>query len=441
MLSIPFVSTQTKLSNYLGETLMRRLKVRSLSARKTNTLRNLCVLCVSVVQIFLSACAQPTPVPPAGTFAPQLRDQPTLPPPTWTESAEEIALQNVERIAYLGRLDANTTPSTVFAYAFSPDGTRLAGLNNEQLIGWDLVSGRLVFNTARSEAVFVYYGADKSEVYTVNNSGVISIYDAETGAFKDSLEGQQAFNGIATYYADDGYLALGGIDGKVKVWDVAQRLSVVTIEAHRLQITALAFDANGERLATASDDQVVKIWDWRSRTQQLEVKATAVRMAFAPDGSQFAVGEFSQIQLFNAQDGSVLFTLNTGPGAVKDVLIYSPDSQYVLNGGDIPAMTVWDARTGALANQLPGVGGETMTAAFSPNGDILATAVLGGNVSLWDMNTIRAQTLNRADLNVGTRQILYADWTSDGFSLTLFDGTGPIQVWGIPAAAEATATP
>src|SRR6266496_821068 len=123
------------------------------------------------VLVLMTACTPTTPPPTttvqSGEFVPQQRDLPTLPPPVWVPVGQEIKLANVTNIAYLGRLDAQGIPSTVFAYAFSPDGSHLVGLNNEQLIGWDLVTGKLLFNTARLDAALVYYGADKTEVYTV----------------------------------------------------------------------------------------------------------------------------------------------------------------------------------------------------------------------------------------------------------------------------------
>jgi WD40 repeat protein len=118
---------------------------------------------------------------------------------------------------------------------------------------------------------------------------------------------------------------------------------------------------------------------------------------------------------------------------VTDVLEYSPDGQFVINGGGIPSMTVWDTKTGQLVNTLPGVGGDSTSASFSPDGTLLATSLLGGEVNLWDMSKIRDEVLNHAVLNVGTNQILYADWSGDGHLLLLFDATGPIQVWGIAA--------
>src|SRR5262249_42041442 len=150
---------------------------------------------------------------------------------------------------------------------------------------------------------------------------------------------------------------------------------------------------------------------------------SAFKVAFSPDGSQLAVGEDQQITVWNVADGKLTTTLTTGPRAQSDTVLYSPDGQYIVNGGSIQALTVWDPKSGRLVNTLPGAGGDENAVAFSHEGDLLVTSVLGGDVSLWDVSTMRAAKLNRATLNVGTRQILYADWSPDGFILLLVDAT------------------
>ncbi len=395
------------------------------------------LLGIAVIAAALVGCApQAQDTPPQSTFVPQPRDVPTQAPPIWIEAGAEITLANASQISYIGRLDALGTPSTIFAYAFSPDNTRLAGLNNEQLIVWDLITGRQIFSTARQDTQFVFYGADKAEVYTVDSTGLIRIYNADTGQSKTTIQGQDDFNNTVAYYGDQGWLALGSLKGTVKVWDVAARQSLVTIQAHNLQITCLGFSADGEQLATASDDLTIKIWNWRTKQTVAAAQAAARHLVFSPDGTQLAAGEVDKTTLWNTADGKLLQTLNTLPGST-DVLIYSPDNQYVANAGSgAPNMTVWDTKTGALVNTLPAVGGDSTSAAFSPNGDLLVTSVLGGDtVTLWDVSQIQSADLPHADLPVGTRQILYSDWTGDGFSLVLVDATGPIQIWGIPSQA------
>jgi len=393
------------------------------------------------ILILLAACAQTpaTELPPPGTFVPALRDQPTRPAPAWVESAEVVTLENAQRIANIGQLDAATAPSTVFAYAFSPDATRLAGLNNEQLIAWDLITGEIVFNTARDQALYVFYSADKLEIYTVDDVGQIDIYDADTGAAKDTLETQIPYNGTAAYYADQGWLALGGIDGTVQVWEPSARQSLATFTAGNGPVNAFAFSPDGQQLATSIENGATQVWDWRNKGSLASIPETATRLAFSPDGTQLAVGAEQKIDLWNVADSKQVYSLAAGPGGVADVLLYSPDGQFLLNGGGIPELTLWDTATGRLVNRLPGVGGDSTSAAFSPDGSLLVTSLLGGNVSLWDTGKLRDQELIRADLNVGTRQILYADWSGDGHLLLLFDATGPIQVWGV--AAQPTPTP
>ncbi|MCC6894359.1 MAG: WD40 repeat domain-containing protein [Anaerolineae bacterium] len=405
---------------------------------------------VMLLVVAAAACTPQTPtVPPTptlapiGTFMPQQRDVPTLPPPAWVNAGETITLENAPRLSYIGRLDAQGSPSTLFAYAFSPDGARLVGLNNLQIVGWNLISGQLLFNTDRLNALQVYYGADKDEIYTVDGTGQIRIYDAESGVSTQALNGQPAFNGSADYDSDNGLLALAGSDGSIKVWDVANRQSLVTINAHTLPITDLAFSSDHQRLASVSADNTVKVWDWRSRQPIAEIKATASKVVFAPDNTQLAVGENRQISIWSPQNATLINTLTTGPRAPTDVLVYSPDGQYIVNGGSIQSLTVWDTQTGKLVNTLPGAGGEANAVAFSGDGTLLATSVLGGDVILWDVTKLREDALTYAALNIGTRQILYTDWSPDGFVLLLVDATGPVQLWGIPAppSDEATATP
>ena len=388
----------------------------------------------------LAACGQATTSVPSGTFAPVPRDQPTQPAPAWKEGVEVITLNNAPAIANIGRLDTASTPSTVFAYALSPDGTRLAGLNNEQLITWDLITGQIVFNTAREDALNVFYGADKTEIYTVDGVGQINIYDADSGATKDQLSSQISYSGQSAYYPDEGWLALGGSDGSIQIWDPSARQSLVTFTAGNSPLRTLAFSADGQRLATSLEDGVTQVWDWHNKQSLANIPEIASRLVFSPDGAQLAVGGNTKIDLWDISAGKQIFSLATGPGGVTDVLEYSPDGQFVINGGGIPSMTVWDTKTGQLVNTLPGVGGDSTSASFSPDGTLLATSLLGGEVNLWDMSKIRDEVLNHAVLNVGTNQILYADWSGDGHLLLLFDATGPIQVWGI-AAQSPTAEP
>src|SRR5207253_888245 len=51
--------------------------------------------------------------------------------------------------------------------------------------------------------------------------------------------------------------------GLVKVWDVRTSRETLTLRGHRERISALAFSADGSRLASADFDDTVHLWDAR----------------------------------------------------------------------------------------------------------------------------------------------------------------------------------
>jgi WD40 repeat protein len=56
-------------------------------------------------------------------------------------------------------------------------------------------------------------------------------------------------------------LASASMDRTVKVWDAAAGQEVLTLKGHTDQVQSVAFSPDGKRLASASMDRTVKVWD------------------------------------------------------------------------------------------------------------------------------------------------------------------------------------
>lgn len=52
----------------------------------------------------------------------------------------------------------------------------------------------------------------------------------------------------------------GGSDAKVKLWDLTTRTCIQTITEHSDQVWAVAFNPDGSRLVSASDDKQVILY-------------------------------------------------------------------------------------------------------------------------------------------------------------------------------------
>ena len=383
--------------------------------------------------VVLAACARPTPDNQGVPHNP-----PTLIAPTqFVEAQQPVTLNNVANLKYLGRLDQPGTVSTIFSYALSPDATRLVALNNEEILAWNLLNGSLLFQTSRKDATRVFYSSDKTEVYAVNAGGMITVLDTNTGAIKNSFAGNPNYSGSLAYSADDGWLALGGTDGTVKVWDTYARQALATISADTGAVSALAFSADGTQLATAENDGLVRVWHWRDSSKVAEVTLdlpiTIRQVAFTPDASSLAIGTNRDARLWSLSNPKQIDTLDVGRGGAVQILQFSPDGRYLLAGNQSAGLTLWTVTSRALGAHLPDTQGDTLAASFSPDGNLLLTAVLNGKVSLWNLVQVTAQTVNQANLDVGTQQILNVEWTDDGRLLMFFDASGPIYLWGIGA--------
>ena len=56
-------------------------------------------------------------------------------------------------------------------------------------------------------------------------------------------------------------LASASWDNTVKVWDADTGQEVLTLKGHTYIVESVAFSPDGKRLASASDDGTVKVWD------------------------------------------------------------------------------------------------------------------------------------------------------------------------------------
>lgn len=63
------------------------------------------------------------------------------------------------------------------------------------------------------------------------------------------------------YSADGQYLATGGEDGKVKLWNVHSGFCFVTFNEHTAAITAVTFSGNRKFVVSASLDGTVRAYD------------------------------------------------------------------------------------------------------------------------------------------------------------------------------------
>jgi WD40 repeat protein len=93
---------------------------------------------------------------------------------------------------------------------------------------------------------------------------------------------------IANRSADSSKLASASRDNSVKVWDASSGACLQTLEDYSGSVSSVAFSHDSSKLASASDDYTVKVWDASSGAclQTLEGHSDGVSsVAFSHDSS------------------------------------------------------------------------------------------------------------------------------------------------------------
>lgn len=380
--------------------------------------------------LLLSACAD-TGLPITPT--PTTRPEPTALPPldAWTQAAAPITLDNVQQITQLGRLDAPEPPSTLFAHALSLDNAYLAGLNNDFLLVWDLVTGELILANDRLGANVVLFGPDRQQVYTLSAAGQLRVYGLARGDLLETVRVFDQYSGVWAYDAVGGWLALGSEEGAVQVWDMPALTAVNVLEGPASPSAALAISPDGATLAAASENGTVTLWNFAEG----QVRATSHLMTaivdaiYAPSGRALVVNSGDGVLVLDASTAQVVFRLTEAPNA--GLFDFFAQADTLMLGGVDADMTLWDTAAGRRIAVLPGTRGERPSADTAPAGDMIMTSTRAAT-SFWNLSGLASDTVLRGNATLPEMDIFRTVWTGDGLQILLFEAIGPVRVMGIP---------
>jgi WD40 repeat protein len=193
--------------------------------------------------------------------------------------------------------------------------------------------------------------------------------------------------------------------GEINLWDVAKRKVIATFKMHADSGGSLAFSPDGRTLAAGGER--VTLWDVATRKEKASLKGDSDDrfVAFSPDGKTLAVGGASGtglVKLWDLSTRKVKSSLRHLEFKEVNSVAFSPDGKHIASGAGQTAsngapgpgeVKLWDAATGRELASLRGgailEGGPEFvrSVTFSPDGKLLASAGVYGNVLLWDVKT------------------------------------------------------
>jgi len=195
----------------------------------------------------------------------------------------------------------------------------------------------------------------------------------------------------AVAFSPDGKrFATGGWGGTVRVWDAETGKPVEEpIETGADYVFALAFSADGTRLAIGTNDQpnYLKIRDLQEdKTLQLPGHANAiVSVVYSRSGQKLLTSSYDgTAKLWDLTSGKVVQSLQGHDWWVWSAA-FDPGEKRIVTASQDGTVIVWDAATGKPATPpFRGHAGPVYQAVFSPDGRRVASAGYDKRVLLWD---------------------------------------------------------
>jgi len=329
--------------------------------------------------------------------------------------------------AGLAQLSAHGRPAAEIA-RFSGDGRRAVvgvGSNSPVLTVFRTRNGKVVRTLTAGAAVRdVALNRDGRFVAAGGDDGRVWVWDVDSGKVRQFVHGPPV-TAIAWSPTADILASVGGT--VARLWDISTAASRL-LRPQRNNLNAVVFSPDGRRVATYGEGRFVGIFDVNTAIgiQPLEYSASPLQItsaAFGPDGKRIVTARGNIARLWDIDTGESEVSFTGQTGTVTDVA-FSADGRRVATGSLDTVARVFNAATGALDDTFYGHTGLGINDIdFSPDGSAIVTAGADHTARFSAKGQLSVPLLGH------DRAVLHASFSPDGRSVLTSSKDGTARLF------------
>jgi WD40 repeat protein/serine/threonine protein kinase len=308
--------------------------------------------------------------------------------------------------------------------SFSDDGSQAFVEGDSSLRLYDVATSRPIADLWRAweSDMRVAISPVGALVASVNGSDSrATIRDAMTGEELVTLRGHDGGISAIVFSGDGRSVLTGSRDGTARIWDAAlgDELSVLPLNrspnhnlsynedqahdhpgaARATEVTAVAWTADGGKVALGGSDGVIRLVDPTGGGRELcrtsqssgSLSNPIEKLVFCPlplssTGLRFIAWSGGSLRLYDAATGHEIAALQ-GRAPVWDQGLFPPDGAHIVTACNDGSARVWDTSTGKQVRLLHRHTLELRSAMYSADGAWIITASADRSAIIWDTAT------------------------------------------------------
>jgi WD40 repeat protein len=247
---------------------------------------------------------------------------------------------------------------------------------------------------------------------------------------RNSLEGHSSRLWSVAFSPDGKTLASASEDNTIKLWNLESQKPIATLTGHSSSVLSVAFSRDGLTLAAASADKTIKVWNLQSQKPIATLTGHSREVnsvAFSRDGLTLASASADKtIKVWNLQSQKAIATL-TGHSREVNGVAFSPDGLTLASASADKTIKVWNLQSQKAIATLIEHSREVNGVAFSPDGLTLAAASADKTIKVWNLQS--QKPIN--NLTGHSNSVNSVAFSPDGKTLASASADKTIKVWNL----------